>query len=98
MELQQKIVPVESGVISRFTLALLGCVSIGIGIGNQLPYHIGELAIIAGTVAILFYHYQTRRLIRKLEAVNENCRLAAESRLSQHVTLPLTLSQEAQPV
>lgn len=78
----------EPKIISRFSLAILGCLAIGIGIGSQLPFNFGGMAIFGGIVALGFYHYQTRRLVKRYMQQSESCRIAAEERLAQHVTTP----------
>ncbi|MDB4731905.1 hypothetical protein OAH05_02730 [bacterium] len=88
MEKKNEYDSAEPKVISRFSLAILGCLAIGIGIGSQLPINLGETVIVGGVVALAFYQYRTRRIIRRYMQQNEMCRIAAEERLVQHVTAP----------
>lgn len=88
MEMKNEYDTSEPKVISRFSLAILGCLAIGVGIGSQLPINIGGIAIIGGVIALAFYQYRTRQIIRRYMQQNESCRIVAEERLVQHVAAP----------
>lgn len=75
----------DAGVISRFTLAILGCLAIGVGIGTQMSENYSGLAVFGGVLSLLFYYYQSLRATRRQLRQSESCRIAAEERLAMHV-------------
>lgn len=85
-------------IISRFSLAILGCLNIGIGIGTQLPLYMGGLAIACGAFALLYYYYRTQRELLQHNQQNETCRQVAEERLVKHLAPEVASGKAAQAV
>jgi len=77
----------ETRTISRFIIAILGCLSIGIAIGRAMPDDLGKLGMITGGVALFFYLFETRRDLMLRRDQNKTCRRVAEIRLLEQ-TLP----------
>lgn len=71
----------ESRMITRFSIAMLGCTAIGISIGRSMPDDIGKLGIIAGAIALLFYWYEARRDFKLRQEQNKLSHQMAEIRL-----------------
>ena len=71
----------ESRMISRFTIAMLGCTAMGISIGRAMPDDIGKLGLIAGGVAMFFYIYEARRDLKLRQEQNQLSRKMVEIRL-----------------
>ncbi|WP_417849892.1 hypothetical protein [Thalassoglobus sp.] len=74
----------ETRIISRFSIAILGCTILGMAIGKSLPLGLEIQAFLAGAIALFFYGYEARRDFKLRKEQSETCRQLAEMRLEQH--------------
>ncbi|QDT31659.1 hypothetical protein [Thalassoglobus polymorphus] len=74
----------ETRMVSRFSIAILGCTILGMALGKSLPLGLEIQAFLAGAIALLFYGYEARRDFKLRKEQSETCRQIVEMRLEQH--------------
>lgn len=82
----------ETRMITRFTIALLGCTAIGISIGRAMPEDLGKLGMIAGGLALIFYAIEARRDLKLRQQQIQLSHQMAEIRLLEQ-SLPAEQTQ-----
>ncbi len=81
----------ESRMITRFSIAMLGCTAMGISIGRAMPDDLGKLGMVAGGIALFFYLYEARRDLKLRQEQNKLSHQMAEIRLLEQTMAAVEL-------
>lgn len=92
--------PSSNGIVSRFSIAILSCISLGIGLGSMIHLRNAELCALAGALGFGFYLFLDQHTKAANRRQVQNVRETSERRLSElsSCTMPTIDPSAARPI